>query len=598
MTGSESGAIELNPEQAAVAEAPADSRLLVIAGAGQGKTEVVASRVEHLATEEGLSPSTEMLVLSFSRAAVHAVRSRIANREMAETNVRTFDSFASYLLVENDIEPVGDFESRIRQATKLLSDGDDDIYGVEDIQHVILDEVQDLVGDRAEMVLAILENLHEDAGFTALGDPLQAVYDFTLANSRSKTTSTQFITALTDRFNAERVSLGPNYRARGAFPKRVVSLGNVLREDHVVAGAQQRIKTFEDTLPHSGVVDDWGFLREPAGKTAILCKSNAEVLRVSRVLTKHDVRHVVRRQATDFGAARWIAGVLAPLAGPDVSRTDIEFAADQLTSSALESDEVWYLLKGAEANKRSLHQLNLNRVREKIRAGTIPLTLTQPDSADVIVSTIHRAKGLEFERIFFVHPNFTHEDGDAWAEIRERYVALSRARDDVGVIDIPNEWSWFENRQGRQRERKKSKQKKSYTASFEFQSRDVATESPMFGDISRSAAIQDALVALDPGTDLSARFETMMNDDVPVFTLVTPKGFEVGQTSEVFGRTIDYEFGYRYKDGWEGVAVRGLKLVSVETAAGDPRFTEEAGLGSSGFWLVPRVGGLAVPYEA
>ncbi|MCK0517660.1 UvrD-helicase domain-containing protein [Williamsia sp. DF01-3] len=313
MTGSESGAIELNPEQAAVAEAPADSRLLVIAGAGQGKTEVVASRVEHLATEEGLSPSTEMLVLSFSRAAVHAVRSRIANREMAETNVRTFDSFASYLLVENDIEPVGDFESRIRQATKLLSDGDDDIYGVEDIQHVILDEVQDLVGDRAEMVLAILENLHEDAGFTALGDPLQAVYDFTLANSRSKTTSTQFITALTDRFNAERVSLGPNYRARGAFPKRVVSLGNVLREDHVVAGAQQRIKTFEDTLPHSGVVDDWGFLREPAGKTAILCKSNAEVLRVSRVLTKHDVRHVVRRQATDFGAARWIAGVLAPL---------------------------------------------------------------------------------------------------------------------------------------------------------------------------------------------------------------------------------------------------------------------------------------------
>ena len=84
-------AFELDESQRAVAEAPADARLLVIAGAGQGKTEVVASRIEYLVEDEGLSASTEIMALSFSRAAVHAVRTRLDVRDIARTDVRTFD---------------------------------------------------------------------------------------------------------------------------------------------------------------------------------------------------------------------------------------------------------------------------------------------------------------------------------------------------------------------------------------------------------------------------------------------------------------------------------------------------------------------------
>src|SRR4051812_28546995 len=82
--------IELNAEQLAVVEASADERLLVIAGAGQGKTEVVVSRIDYLVTEEDLVASEEVLVLSFSRAAVSAVRTRLNLRDVAASNVRTF----------------------------------------------------------------------------------------------------------------------------------------------------------------------------------------------------------------------------------------------------------------------------------------------------------------------------------------------------------------------------------------------------------------------------------------------------------------------------------------------------------------------------
>jgi DNA helicase-2/ATP-dependent DNA helicase PcrA len=48
---------------------------------------------------------------------------------------------------------------------------------------------------------------------------------------------------------------------------------------------------------------------------------------------------------------------------------------------------------------------------------------------------------------------------------------------------------------------------------------------------------------------------------------------------------------------WKGYprVVGGLTLVSVETVAGDPRCSEHVGLGTSGFWLVPRATGLAAP---
>ena len=90
--------VDLNHEQLAVVEAAVDARLLVVAGAGQGKTEVVASRIDYLVKSEDLSASREVLVLSFSRAAVTAVRTRLHDRDVPAANVRTFDSFAGQLL--------------------------------------------------------------------------------------------------------------------------------------------------------------------------------------------------------------------------------------------------------------------------------------------------------------------------------------------------------------------------------------------------------------------------------------------------------------------------------------------------------------------
>lgn len=586
---------ELDESQRAVAEAPADSRLLVIAGAGQGKTEVVAARIEYLVEDEHLSASTGILVLSFSRAAVHAVRRRLEARDIAATDVRTFDSFAAFLLTQSETEPVGDFDHRVRQATELLRSDSSDLEDLDGLEHVILDEVQDLVGDRAEMVLALLHRLDDSVGFTCLGDPLQGIYDFTLEGSHSKRTSEDFLDELRETYGAEVVSLKRNYRARGRFPKAVVDLGHAVRDADrdEAAGSMTR---FEYTLPHSGEVKDWRFLDDPdAGRTAVLCASNGEVLRVSRFLTETGISHVVRRPAQDFGAARWIAQVFRGVTGPEVARSDVQALIEQRLDPDLHGD-AWYLLKVAEGRTRNMQQLNLPRLRSLVAAGSLPLTLTEPDHAHVIVSTIHRAKGLEFDRVYFVHPHHKSPAADMsnWSAIRQRYVALSRARDEVAVIDVPGQRSSFKLKRGRQCELRTSRQKKKYTFAVEFGPRDVRDSSPLVNDAERQRAMQVALAKSRPGEKVTGVYDSM-SGDAPIFVLRTASGTELGLTSDRFGTDLEYEFGYRFKDGWDGVTISGLRLVAVETTACDPHLTEAAGLGPSGFWLVPRVLGLVTP---
>ncbi|MEK8070724.1 ATP-dependent helicase [Rhodococcoides navarretei] len=591
-------AIELDADQMAIVNAPANARTLVTAGAGQGKTEVVAARVDHLAASEGLSPSVEILVLSFSRAAVAAVRRRTAERDSGTPHVRTFDSFASFLLGENDVELHGGFDHRIREATKLLK-GQGDLAGVEDLRHVIFDEVQDLVGDRAELVLALLGKLGDEVGFTALGDPLQGIYDFTLEESRSKRTSDDFRHELVANFGARVLSLSVNYRAQGRRPKDVVRLGIKMRDEPSNTTAAGHLKNLSNTFPHSGIVSDWSFLYEQNGSVAVLCATNGEVLRVSRVLSTQNICHVVRRNAEDFGAARWIADVFDGMAGPEVARGDVVSRIEEQLEGILR-DEAWYRLKAAESRPRSKDQLNLHRIRGLISGRGLPLELTEPDSVDIVVSTIHRAKGLEFDSVYFVHPDWVKGDPDSWARLRERYVALSRARHDIAVVELPSDWSWFEDHEGRLRERKKSKKGNRYTRAFEVKSDDAEVVGRADTGILAAQDVQEALREVDLGTPVTGVAEPALSHgkDIPAFVLTTSSGSEIGMTGKQFGRYMNYEFGYRFKDeGWDGITIEGMRLTSVETAAGDPRLGESVGLGPSGLWLIPRLGGLVAPVD-
>ncbi|OBK27438.1 hypothetical protein A5634_23340 [Mycobacterium asiaticum] len=598
MSGNSRQGIELNEHQLEVVEAPCDARVLVIAGAGQGKTEVVVSRIDSLVQNEGLTASEEILVLSFSRAAVSAVRSRLDARDVALANVRTFDSFASILLLGADVQPEGSFDARIRRATRLLKEADEAPDELKPLLHVVLDEVQDLVGDRADFVIAILRCLDEEAGITALGDPLQGVYDFQLDDSRSKTSANDVFTELTGSFGCETVGLGQNYRARGKFPKQVVSLGDQLRSTHNGGEAQRLLEDLILDIPDRGEIAEWYDLVTPADgkRTAVLCTTNADVLRVSRYLNEKSVAHAVRRQAQDFGAARWIAGALGPLPGPRERRSEVEAALQRMLAEA-EVEQKWKELKSAEGRTRNHDSLDLLRMGSLVKARALPLPLTEPDHSSVIVSTIHRAKGLEFDCVFIVEPTWLPEGEASWTRVRREYVALSRARDQIYSCRLPQSKTMItaDDRLGRFKEEAwRRKRRGSWTKSFEFLYGDVETAYPASSYAVDALHIQQTLQSLDQlGMRVYAELdESESTPESPSYLLMTQDQQPLGRTSPAFNLAFQKTFGWLKS---RPTVIDGLSLVSVETVAGDYRESERAGVGSSGFWLVPRITGLARP---
>jgi superfamily I DNA/RNA helicase len=96
-----SGLVEFTPtkDQITVIDALPIEKVLVLAGAGTGKTETLVRKVERMIDQSDIA-SGNVLVLTFSRAAVRELKKRMAQRETDARFVRarTFDSFATRLL--------------------------------------------------------------------------------------------------------------------------------------------------------------------------------------------------------------------------------------------------------------------------------------------------------------------------------------------------------------------------------------------------------------------------------------------------------------------------------------------------------------------
>ncbi len=97
----------LNPEQIQ-AVTTLDGPLLVLSGAGTGKTRVLTSRIVHLLHEQKAHP-WEILALTFTNKAANEMRFRIAQYPSMADNCRdlwmgTFHSVCLFFLKMNHVE--------------------------------------------------------------------------------------------------------------------------------------------------------------------------------------------------------------------------------------------------------------------------------------------------------------------------------------------------------------------------------------------------------------------------------------------------------------------------------------------------------------
>lgn len=598
--------MELDHSQQAVADAEPEARMFVTAAAGQGKTEVLLARVKSL-VEEGLNPADEILVLSFSRAAVEAVKKRARNHDLDGLQIRTFDSFAAQILLDedqSDADLSGGFESRIRRATQFIS-GEETPDRIMYLRHVLVDEAQDLVGDRAELVKAMFLALDDDAGFTVLGDPLQGIYDFQLEESQSKLTSSELIQTLTDDFDAQQQTLTEHYRAMTERTRELIKVGDRIRELGDLEGspsefAHSMLDDFRlETSSASLLLESGSLSPSPGESTALLCSTNYEVLIASEFLWENNYPHIVRRKAQDMSVAPWVHSIFKDLEDRTYTASEIRGRLSDLFGDE-EVDDCWLALKSAEGNFTAYDSLNVPQLSQRLRSRSIPLSLTVDDTSPLVVSTVHRAKGLEFTNVLYIQPQFGSPAAEiSFATVKQKYVALSRAREEVISTKLEKKsLKRSDGSSGRWREKGYGKYG-SYTARMEFVNSDIDDVSPYYPPTGDAQEVQEALVLEEL---LGQVVSGTLDGDPPQgsqaarYVLKTEDGRLLGRTSPTFSYALKNSFKFKNSRKWDWpLGFSGARVTSIECATGHPEETRITGLGSSGMWLVPRLTGLIRP---
>lgn len=585
-------------EQAAIVEIAVDARLLVVAPAGSGKTEVLRSRIAHLVEEQGVAAGTELLVLSFSRAAVGEMKRRLraAGDAAAYVRCQTFDSFATRLLAEwsnDDGWRTSDYNGRIRCAVELLK-GDRAEEILRPIRHVFVDEVQDLVGDRAALVLVLLAGA--GCGFSLFGDPAQSIYGFQLDESHARITASGFAEAVRAAYpELVEAGLTRNYRARSEIAKTALALGPIVAGDGMPADeAYGEVVAVLDRVPRASLRVAMPRLRSGSSQAALLCRYNSQALQISKTLRHEGVPHRVQARATDRALAPWIALCLSGYQSLTMPRSVFEERFAAIGEEGMpDVDIAWRAMKRIAGGAKT--SLDLERAHNRILLGDVPDELIAVPESPLVVSSIHRAKGLEFEDVYIVDPlewllddSESKLDDDLLAEARVAYVALTRARQRMTITDSPD--TTFMSCRDNPGRRWVRRYQPWMTNEVEVRGDDVDPLVPAgaLDDPSVSQETQEYIrMQVKQGDVVSLRRRARSAVPMPAFDLIH-EGRVVGASSAAFDadlRTIlRMANSFSHSPGMP-VGVDELAVECVDSVAGHTAIAQRCGFGRAAVWL-------------
>ncbi|MFJ3706808.1 UvrD-helicase domain-containing protein [Streptomyces sp. NBC_01267] len=611
----------LTDEQRAVVEQPWDARVLVTAGAGSGKTHTLVRRLDALVGhEEEALGAGEILVLSFSQAAVRELRQRISTHGQRARRVRvqTFDSWAYGLLTQAfPDEEWGQysFDERIRQATAAITKGAVEATELGAPAHVVIDEVQDLVGDRRNMVETLLDRFQNSCGFTVVGDSAQSIYGFQIADLDARAAETDYFFAWlrTSYFDdLVELHLTENFRADSDEARTALPLGPALQQlgsdpdgpDAAGERLHRRLRDLLHGLPDLGELAtpfNLDSLKAFPGTCAILTRDNRQALVVSETLFTHGVPHTLKRSLRDRPVPYWVAELLRRTEASTLAEERFrELLADIPLPEDAEVDRLWHALRRAARGPRGF--IDVPQVRSLVAEGRFPDDLAASEPSRLVVSTVHRAKGLEFDRVLVVTPPSLSElrkqglEVDSAAEARTLYVAMTRPREDLYRVACPDS---SQVRRHRPTERLyiggwKPHQRFGIVAS-EF---DISREEPPGAHDPDASApvVQDYLVrnvrAGDAVVLRRLHDMPMGPDQSPPYTLYHGDQ-PIGVASEQFCRDLHQveKVSRNWEISWP-LEIDGFRVSALESVAGSVAAGTGARLGGHGLWVVPRLSGI------
>lgn len=442
-------------EQMRVITADSDARLRVEAGPGTGKTAVACARLAHLITEEDVEPSN-ILMISFTRAAAAEIRARlysyVGEASYAIHNA-TIDSHAWAIRSGHDPSArlTRSYDDNIESLIALLKSDEDVADEYSSVEHVIIDEAQDIVGLRAELIESMVGHLPTDCGVTIFADEAQAIYGFSKRNSKRNIRSNDG--SLLERVHAGKLGnfaslpLGQVHRTSSPQLKAIYSdlRAELIKPEHQVLELRDWVANAIEKLS-AGNLDE--FIKQHRADSPrdllVLCRNRADVLDLSQ---GQAAAHSLRLSEYDPGLPAWLALCFSYFLEPFVTKKkfrELWFVNVEGNGGAPEewSSACLSLLKLAGRHDGVVDLLQLRR---RLGGARPPIDLARSEFGlgGGTLSTIHASKGREADVVILMMPEARKSRSveGVVEEARVLFVGATRARKELYVAPSKSLWT-------------------------------------------------------------------------------------------------------------------------------------------------------------
>lgn len=549
-----------------IIESKATGRIIVNAGPGTGKTWTLIERLIYL-INHGETAAGDILVLCFSRSAVDVVKQRLVlaaeegklGYEWRDIDIRTFDSFATYMLAWIQKEMPNllpswfildgcDYNQRIMHATSVLEKEKDMLA---DYKQIIVDEVQDLVGSRAKLVLSLLSGLPKTCGFTLLGDACQSLYDYLAVDDSSIMSSDEFYKQVFENFpNAQYLSLTENHRQGDDLEGTTVPYRNA-----ILTGTPHE-RCSEATILFSSIptanVRLQSFAKKNVrayiqnGTLGILTRTNGQALQISAWLRNEDVPHNLIRGLGSANFGDWISRIFTDWENETVDEAsfvskhismfpDIDYETAKVRWAALLSTQTGETKRRIEIKDLLLGLLRNARESDLYKSNNVK------DYA-ITISNIHRAKGKEFDSVIVIDDvisAMTDTEQDDILEHKVCYVALTRPKKLIERVPLSTQYIYITPNETRRCSKASRRPgKRPYISHFEVGADNDLEETSFAENSERQEYIKNRL---KPGTRLKLKKCPMNGEGYVVYCVVVEdqEHIVLGYTGKVFARELN-----------------------------------------------------------
>lgn len=412
-----------------------DSRFIVVAaGPGSGKTKVLVHKLASLLLMEDVKHE-QLLMLTFSRAAATEFKKRLIaliGNAAHFIEIKTFHSYcfdllgkigsieATTAIIKDTVAKIRNHEVEASRITKTV---------------LVIDEAQDMDADEFDLVRALME-ANDEMRVIAVGDDDQNIYEWRGADSK-------YLLSFVNERQATKYELVTNYRSKSnlvSFTNQFLkTISGRLKEIPIVASQPDNGKIRIIHYQHANLIAP---LIEDivstglSGTTCILTCKNEEASLVAGLLIKNGQPAKLIQTNDTFSL---------------YNLEEVRFFLEALQmgeNSFVITDEAW-----GNAKKKlidhykysSKFEVCLNLIKDfeatnnkKKYKSDFEVFIRESKLEDfinahgdtILVSTIHKAKGKEFDNVFLLLDQF---DATEERNKRQLYVAMTRAKQHLAI---------------------------------------------------------------------------------------------------------------------------------------------------------------------